>query len=192
MTDAKRELRRQVRAARGGLGLEARACAASAVAARLLSLPEIAGARAVLAYAATGEELDPAPVVAALRARGVRIAYPRVCGPGEISLHWAADEELRPGYCGILEPVENAESASIDDIDLVLVPGVAYDGSCRRLGMGGGFYDRLLPNLPAGSIAVGLAFDEQVVSEIPCESHDVALAIVVTPTRTLRRARRLG
>jgi 5-formyltetrahydrofolate cyclo-ligase len=109
-----------------------------------------------------------------------------------MSLHWAADEQLRPGYCGILEPAETAETASIEDVEMVLVPGVAYDGSCRRLGMGGGFYDRLLPNLPAGSITVGLAFDEQVVSEIPCEPHDVALAIVVTPTRTLRRARPVG
>jgi 5-formyltetrahydrofolate cyclo-ligase len=192
MTSEKRRVRGEARSARNGIGPEARDAAARAVAARALALPEVAGARGVLAYAATGEELDPARLVSALRGAGARVAYPRVCGPGRIALHWAAEADLARGYCGILEPGEDADTAAEADIDLVLVPGVAFDEACGRLGMGGGFYDRLLPRLQPGTTAIGLAFDEQVVSEVPVESHDVPLGIVVTPTRTLRRGKSPG
>jgi 5-formyltetrahydrofolate cyclo-ligase len=139
----------------------------------------------VLAYAATAEELDPAPLIAMLRAHGARIAYPRVTGPGALALHWCDDEgELAPGHCGIAEPFAEAPEAAVNELDLVLVPGTAFDGSCQRIGMGGGFYDRLLPDLGADAPAIGLAFDEQIVEEVPTETHDVPLSAVVTPTRT--------
>jgi len=184
--DAKREVRSQARAARQGLDPEARAKASEAVAARVLELPETAFVRTVLTYAAMPEELDPSPLVAGLRARGARIAYPRVCAPGALTLHWVEEGGLAPGFCGILEPAEDSAQAHIDEFHLVLVPGTAFDASCRRLGMGGGFYDRLLSGRNAGSLALGLAFDEQVVADVPCEPHDIALDAVVTPTRTLR------
>jgi 5-formyltetrahydrofolate cyclo-ligase len=179
------------RAARSAFPRETRAVAAQAVAARALALPGAKDARAVLAYAATAEELDPAPLVAALRARGARIAYPRVTGPGELALHRCDDEgELSPGYCGILEPDAGAETVEAAELDLVLVPGTAFDVACGRLGMGGGFYDRLLPLLREGALAVGLAFDGQVVAAVPTEAHDVSLDAVVTPTRTILPGRR--
>lgn len=186
MTTEKREVRGATRAARVGVRPEARAAAAVAVAERALATARVAGARGVLAYAATSEELDPAPLVAALRARGARVAYPRVAGPGALTLHWCDDESaLAPGYCGIAEPSASAAEALPGDLDLVLVPGAAFDPACGRLGMGGGFYDRLLPQLPPGALAVGLAFDEQMVDRVPSEPHDVRLSAVFTPTRTI-------
>ena len=182
----KHEVRTAARAARSGVTGEARAAAASAVAERAIALQGVADARAVLAYAATPEELDPSPLVSALRARGARVAYPRVCGPGALALHWCDEEnDLTPGYCGIAEPSEAAPVAEPHEIDLVLVPGTAFDEACGRLGMGGGFYDRLLPQLAPGALAIGLAFDEQLVAEVPAEAHDVPLGAVVTPTRTI-------
>jgi 5-formyltetrahydrofolate cyclo-ligase len=160
------------------------------VAARALELPAIGAATSVLAYAATPEELDPSPLVNALRARGVRVAYPRVIGPGELALHWCRnDGDLAPGYCGILEPIADTPSATETDFDVVLVPGTAFDPACGRLGMGGGFYDRLLPLLRDDALSLGLAFDEQVVDKVPAEAHDIPLGAVVTPTRTLLRKR---
>lgn len=182
----KHQVRTAARAARSGVTGEARAAAASAVAERALALPGVTGARAVLAYAATPEELDPSALVAALRAHGARIAYPRVCGPGALALHWCDDEnDLVPGYCGIAEPSEAAAEAESHEIDLVLVPGTAFDAACGRLGMGGGFYDRLLPQLAPDAVTIGLAFDEQIVAEVPAEAHDIPLGAVVTPTRTI-------
>jgi 5-formyltetrahydrofolate cyclo-ligase len=189
MPEPKHALRRKARAARDGISAEARADASHRVAERALAVPEIASARGVLAYAATPQELDPSPLLAALRERGARVAYPRVCGPGGLTLHWSDTGDLAPGYCGILEPHESAEPAAFADLDVVLVPGVAFDEACCRLGMGGGFYDRLLPAMRPDTLRVGLAFDEQVVPTVPTEEHDVSLDAVVTPTRTLRPGR---
>lgn len=185
MEHEKDRVRSQARAARSALSAEQREAASMAVAERLLAMDEVAAVRAVLAYAATMEELDPAAAVEALRARGARIAYPRVCGPGEMSVHWAEPGELAPGYCGLLEPSAEAAEALASEIDLVLVPGVAFDEQCHRLGMGGGFYDRFLAALHPGALVIGLAFDEQIVERVPREEHDMRLDAVVTPTQVL-------
>lgn len=188
MSDApdKSSVRKATCAARRVIPAHARTRASTQVAERLLALPGVATARTVLAYAATPEELDVGPTLDALRERGARVAFPRVCAPGELSLHWVTGpESLAPGYCGIAEPVPDAETADPSEIDLALVPGAAFDAACHRLGMGGGFYDRLLPRLRADALKVGVAFDEQIVDAVPTEGHDVALDAIVTPTRTL-------
>jgi 5-formyltetrahydrofolate cyclo-ligase len=186
--DSKADTRTRAREARRALTPRMRLSASAAIAERALELPEVAGARAVLAYAALPEEADPAALVVALRSRGARVALPRVCGPGTLALHWVDDDrELEPGHAGIPEPPASCDRASPDDFDLVLVPGVAFDVSCARLGFGGGFYDALLPTLPAHTATVALAFDEQVLDAVPCEAHDERVAIVVTPSRVFRR-----
>jgi len=186
--ERKHAVRMAGRAARSAFPRDARAVAAQAVAARALEIPAVADAHRVLAYAATRAELDPAPLVRALRARGAHVAYPRVTAPGEMALHWCDDEgDLAPGYCGIFEPAANTPSADAPEFDLILVPGTAFDEACGRIGMGGGFYDRLLPLLNTDALTLGLAFDEQIVEKVPLEAHDMPLSAVVTPTRTLTR-----
>jgi 5-formyltetrahydrofolate cyclo-ligase len=188
MARDKAAAREVARAARQGVSATRREEAAASIARRLAALPELGGARAALAYAATAEEVDAGPAVEVLRSHGVRVAFPRVCGPGALSMHWVeATESLAAGYCGIREPVEGAPEAHPDEIDLVLVPGTAFDEECCRLGMGGGYYDRLLARLGQRVVAIGLAFDEQITGPLPREPHDVRLSAVVTPTRTLRR-----
>jgi 5-formyltetrahydrofolate cyclo-ligase len=176
------------RAARRAVSAEDRPRHAEAAAERLLALPEISRARTVLAYAATPEEIDPALAVAALRSRGAIIALPRVTGPGRLVLHRVdPGTRLVPGPFGLLEPPEESPTVPPGEIDVAIVPGVAFDGACRRIGHGGGFYDRL-NSMMEGAVTVGLAFDEQVLGEVPCEDHDVCVDILVTPSRTLRRA----
>jgi 5-formyltetrahydrofolate cyclo-ligase len=189
--DSKSDMRARARAARTALSADARRGASEAVADRALALPEVARARSVLAYAALPEEIDPAPLVSALRARGARIALPRVCGPGTLSLHWVEEgADLAPGTMGIPEPDEACAWAGPHDFDLVVVPGVAFDASCARLGFGGGFYDAFLPILPKTAVTVALAFDEQLVDVVPCEAHDTRVDAVVTPSRVHRRTDR--
>lgn len=186
--DAKAALRAEVRAARAAVPPEARDAASRTVADRALGLPEVAAARAVLAYAALPEEIDPAPLVASLRAAGARVALPRVCEPGVMSLHWVdAGADLEPGAMGIREPDASCAWARPEDFDLVIVPGVAFDASCARLGFGGGFYDALLPIIPSRAATIALAFDEQLVDEVPCEEHDARVDAVVTPSGVHRR-----
>jgi 5-formyltetrahydrofolate cyclo-ligase len=186
---SKAELRALVRAARAAVPEPARRDAAIRDAAGAVGLTGVVGARGVLSYCATPEELDPSPLTRRLSQSGARIAYPRVCAPGELTLHWGDACELEPGYCGLLEPPAGSEEATLAEIGLVLVPGVAFDAECRRLGMGGGFYDRLLAALPPTTLRLALAFDEQIVDEVPSEAHDVTLDAVVTPRRIFRRGK---
>ena len=190
LNEKKSELRAHMRDVRRLLDDTCRAGLSTAICERLLGLPELAGCLGVLAYHATAEEADPAGALSALSALGVRVAMPRVAGPGELGLHWVDEaSELAPGAYGILEPSESAPSVHIGDIDAAIVPGLAFDSSGSRLGFGGGYYDRLLPLLPHGTPTIGLAFDEQVVESVPVGPGDAAVAIVVTPTRTLRAAK---
>ncbi|MBS3956919.1 MAG: 5-formyltetrahydrofolate cyclo-ligase [Clostridiales bacterium] len=164
-----------------------RAHLAATAATRLLALPEIAGARTVLAYAACAEEIDPASAITALRERGTAIAYPRLAGPGRLTLHLVIDDTtLVTGAFEIREPPPGAPEISPTEIDAVIVPGVAFDTACERVGHGAGYYDRLLPTLDR-AFTVGYAFDEQVLDAIPAEDHDFRLDALVTPTKTLRR-----
>ena len=181
----------RVRAREARAGLEPAVCRAhaSALASALLALPELAGARTVLAYASLPAELDPARTVSALRLRGVAVAYPRIESPGTLGLHLVAHEvELIAGPFGLAQPSEHAPRAPHDSIDAVIVPGVAFDECGRRLGYGGGYYDRLLPALRSDCVRIGVAYDEQLLPRIPAQEHDVDVDIVVTPTRVIRAA----
>jgi 5-formyltetrahydrofolate cyclo-ligase len=189
--DAKASLRQTARTARQSLSPEARRTASHAIAERALELPELSGATAVLVYGASPEEADPAALEQALRKRGVRIGYPRVAGACTLGLHWVDGADLlTTGAFGLIEPTADAPAASLAEITAIIVPGVAFDGSCNRLGFGGGFYDQLLGSSASLPPTIGLAFDEQIVAEVPCDGHDRPVDIVVTPTRTLRRATR--
>jgi 5-formyltetrahydrofolate cyclo-ligase len=185
---AKATLRGRIRAARAGLSSVQREAAAEAVATQASALPELEGASVVLGYHALPEELDPAPLLQMMRARGARIALPRVADHGELTLHWVdEDGVLTPGAFGILEPSAAAPGPRLDHVDVVIVPGVAFDARCTRLGLGGGFYDRLLDGLPSAARAVALAYDVQMVEIVPACELDRAVHVVVTPTRVHRR-----
>ncbi len=185
-SEDKCDVRVRGRAARQGVAAEDRSLYAAAASERLLALPELATARLVLAYGATPEEIDPALAVAELRRRGLVVAFPRITGPERLTLHRVDDDSsLVKGPFGLLEPDENTPVVDAGDIDVAIVPGVAFDISCRRVGHGGGYYDQLLPAL-SHALVVGLAFDCQVFERIPAHDHDVGMDVLVTPSRTLR------
>lgn len=179
-------IRARIRAARQGLPAEERAPLARSAAGRALALPELADVTHVLGFAAAPEELDPAPLLEALRARGAVVCLPRIAGPGALSLHVCeVSDRLQPGPFGLLQPSPDAEEAYADRIDLVIVPGVAFDAGGRRLGFGGGYYDRLLAGMPHAT-RLALAYDAQLIARVPTEAHDEPVDLIVTPTRVLR------
>lgn len=181
-------LRAHARKARQGLSDAERASAAEAISERVLSLLEGVRVRSVLGYVATAEEADPAPVLAALENAGARVALPRVTGPARLALHWVThSDELVAGAFGILEPADGLPVAHPAEIDVALVPGVAFDAACNRLGYGGCFYDNLLPLLRPDALKIGLAFDVQLLETVPAEEHDVVLDWVVTPGAAYRK-----
>ena len=187
---AKHAARRRAREARDCLDLAVCREHASSIASYLLALEELGGAATVLAYAALPAELDPSLAIEALRARGVRVAYTRIEAPGVLGMHVVDDEaELIPGPLGIRQPAADAPRVRHDEIDAVIVPGVAFDEHGARLGYGGGYFDQLLVLLRPDCARIGIAYDEQLLEEIPREEHDEHVDIVVTPTRVIRPTR---
>ena len=94
------------------------------------------------------------------------------------------DADVAPGQFGIREPAAHCAELSADEIDLVLAPGVAFDRAGWRLGRGRGFYDRLLASI--SGVKCGVAFDIQIVSDLPVVEHDQRVNFVLTPTEWIK------
>jgi 5-formyltetrahydrofolate cyclo-ligase len=176
---AKRLLRSRLLAARALLSPAEREAAGAALAARVTALPEVASAAVVAAFVGVGAEPPTLPLLAALAPRAVLL--PLLLA--DASLGWGAyDGTLVPGPRGLLEP--RSGGRALAEADVVIVPGVAFDGSGGRLGRGGGSYDRALAAVRVP--VVGLAYDTEVVDAVPVEPHDARADVVVTPARVLR------
>jgi 5-formyltetrahydrofolate cyclo-ligase len=188
---AKRALRAQVLAARDALPAAARAAAAAAIARTIVDLPSFVAARTVSLTLPFGTEWDTLPVALAALAAGKTVALPRIDRSARrLALHAIRDPaaEVVRGGRGIPEPAAGCPVVATGSVDWVLVPGVAFDRAGRRLGYGGGFYDRLLPLLPAATPRIAGALELQVVARVPAGPQDVAVSIVVTESRTIEAA----
>jgi 5-formyltetrahydrofolate cyclo-ligase len=161
--------------------------AARAALRRLAAWPEFQAARTLAVYLSQPGEADTAPVLRRARGAGVRLAAPRWDARGRV-YHFAwldEDAPVRPGPLGILEPGPRAPAVRPGELDLILVPGLAFDGFGGRLGRGGGYYDRLLAEHPG--FRVGWAVDAQWSEPpLPCEPHDARMDGVVTDARDWR------
>lgn len=183
MTDPRRRERQAARAARNAfvaaLAPATRRALEAALAARLL--PHLGPPGVLGTYWAAGDEVDPRPIEAAAAALGWRLAFPKVTGPHPLDFHLATGADLAPGFRGIPEPAESAPRAHPD---VLLVPLLAADRAGNRLGQGGGHFDRTLAALRARGplLAIGLAWDMQLVAQLPVAPWDQPLDALATPT----------
>ena len=193
LREAKFALRRRVLAARDALPADARTAAAAAIVGRIVALPSFAGARTALLTLPFRNEWDTRPLVTAALAAAKSVAMPRVNGARRmLELHAIADPErdVVAGPQGIPEPRPQCAPVALDAIDWVLVPGVAFDRGGRRLGYGGGYYDRLLPLLPPRVPRIAGAFHVQIVDRVPAGPHDIAVDAIITERETIVPDRR--
>jgi 5-formyltetrahydrofolate cyclo-ligase len=163
---------------------EERAAASAQARAALAAQALWKEAQSVLFFAPLPEELDVWPLLAAALAAGKKVALP--CFVAETRTYVACqiqnpETDLEVGHFGIREPGQQCSRLSSNRLDLILVPGVAFDLQGRRLGRGKGYYDALLTAL--SGTACGVAFDQQIVTEVPVEPHDVRVNCLLTPTR---------
>ena len=181
----KDEVRRRVRAARRDRRPEERRAAATALADRVLALPELGAARTVAAYVSTATEPGTLPLRTALRGRGVRVLLPVLRADDD--LDWAVDDgPLEPGRRPtIAEPTGARLGAdSIGQAAVVVCPATAVAVDGTRLGHGGGSYDRALAR--TGALVVALVHDDELVEALPRDPHDRPVHVAVTPGRTVR------
>lgn len=185
---AKQALRGRVLAERDDLPAGARAADSCAIGSRIEALPSLAPARTLLLTLPFRSEWDTRPLAIRALAGGKRVVVPRVDRDARmLRLHAVADldVDIVAGYLGIPEPRDTLPQVDPAEVDWLLVPGVAFDAAGRRLGYGGGFYDRLLPLVRAGVPRIAGAFDLQIVDEVPAGPQDRRVDAVVSPTRTL-------
>jgi len=136
----------------------------------------------ILAYYPFKSELDTRIIIKRSMGHGKKIALPRV-NKKKLEIFYIKNlpEDLKTGIHGIMEPLPLiCEKAFLKDIDLVIVPGVGFDPDMNRIGYGGGFYDRLLRDIPDRVSKIALAFDTQVIDHIPVSEHDIKVDIIIT------------
>lgn len=173
----KTELRKEIRQRRRALPSAERGRAARAAARHLARACRLLRARHVAAYVGFADEIDTAPALRLLREQGCRVYVPKIAGARlRFSLLGGA---LRRNRYGIAEP---AVLRLPPRLDLIVLPLVGFDAQGRRLGMGGGYYDRLLARARATRrpLRVGYAFAAQEARAVPVAAHDVRLDAVIT------------
>lgn len=187
---SKKQLRGESLSRRDSLSEREIAEKSGRIAERLWSLPEYKAARTVLFYASIRSEVATGEMIKRALEEGRAVCLPRVDGAkGALDIYRVKNPEndLAPGTWGIPEPVPGGcEAVSPEEIALAVVPGAAYDRTGNRLGFGGGYYDLFMPRLKAGTPRVAVAFDLQVVGEVPAGERDQKVDIIVTESETIR------
>lgn len=178
---AKAEARQESRARLESMPVAVREEGSRRIVAGVRAQPIWREAKRVLLFAPIQLEPDVRGLCEVGMKEGKQICLPRWDGREYVAAWmkrgWA---DCVAGQFGILEPCSDGETLSLNPLDLVLVPGIAWTRCGLRLGRGKGYYDRLLA--ATGGIHCGVAFDEQVVAELPFEAHDVRVEFLFTPS----------
>ena len=187
----KRALRRRLLRRLRGQKEAARRTKSRAIARRLRRLKSYREARILLSYAAFDGEVETRPILRQALADGKRMAVPVTLTSGKRLLAVQVSDPERDlrgkGPFGIPQPVQmSRRGVKLRDLDMILVPGVAFDRGGHRLGRGGGYFDRFLSRVPPSVWRVGLAFDFQLKKKLPVEGHDLPMCAVITEKRTVR------
>ncbi len=183
--ESKKEIRQRIRRERARMDKERWIQDTDRIAAAVISHPWFLRERDLYIYIDCKGEVGTGRIIAAAFERGKNVWVPRVEGDAMLFCRIRGMDELKPGTYGILEPT-GMESPKGEE-GLMVMPGVAFDEACHRVGYGGGFYDRYLAkHRKLRRMAVGFEF--QVLDEVPCEEYDVCPEILVTERRVIGAA----
>ncbi len=159
---------------------------------RLVSLPQYASARTVLCYVSFRSEVATHEFIARLWADGKRVVVP-YCASQHLELFCLGSfSDLEPGTLGILEPKaelreQRDRCVQVQEIHLLVIPGLAFDRQCGRLGYGKGYFDRLLTGARSDALLAAVAFECQLFPAVPMRPYDVRVDAVVTEVDIYRR-----
>ena len=174
----KQGLRAQMRAKRNGLPPNSYAQKSAQIRDKLESLEQFKKSEHILVYLSKEKEVDSHALVRELIHSHKEVYAPKVNGRDLHAYKINRWEELEPGHFDVLEPIHKHQKIPLSQLDLILVPGIAFTPDGHRIGYGKGYYDGLLKDMDA--IKIGLAFEEQMVDEFPTEDHDIPVDIVIT------------
>ena len=175
--EEKRRLRQELRERLKRLGAEEGRRKSERIQAKLLRHPQFKGSRSVLVYVASESEVQTDSILERAKEKGKRIYLPRIDSEKEIlqMIEMREGETLRPNPYGILEPpFERSRLGDPLSLDLAIVPGLGFNAKGFRLGRGKGYFDKFLSQAKQ-AYKIGLAFECQIMEEIPHEESDVVL-----------------
>lgn len=155
-----------------------------------LETQEYHHARGLVVYAPIHNEVDTEQIVHAALESGKKIAFPAVVHHGLVFREVTEISSMKKGAFGILEPCSTGKPFQLEDADIFILPGIAFDVTGHRIGYGKGYYDKTLHRLEGQGRLVGLCYDFQLVDRIAGESHDVKMDVIITEKRIIRSANR--
>lgn len=178
----KEALRKEMREQRDRLSAEEIRKLTEGCLSQLNTMTEFQESTWVYSYMAIGSEVDTIYIIPEIMKMGKRVAVPKVEGETIAFYEITSIKDCKPGAWGILEPV--SYKAPAQEKGLILIPGLAFDQKGNRLGYGGGFYDRYLQQ-HQDCTSVALAYEMQLMDEVPGEAHDQQVEYIVTPDRII-------
>lgn len=179
----KKELRRTLRTIPGGKDLARE----QQIRAQMLGHPWYREAACVMGYLSIGYEVEIFPVLKAALASGKRVFVPR-CYEGGVmdAVEIFGPEDLEAGMFGILEPKAERKVENPEVLDLIFVPGMAFDRDCNRLGRGAGYYDRFLERA-SNAKTIGICVSERVLQQVPTDLYDRKMDALITENGLIHR-----
>jgi 5-formyltetrahydrofolate cyclo-ligase len=186
----KKQFRSEIMQTLATMSAEASAKASQAACKQLIGQREFADAGTVMIFLPMPGEIDARRVAQDAWAAGKRVAVPKVAAGAQglmeaIEIHSLEAADLAVNRWGIHEPTSNRPLGT-NELDLIVVPGLAYDQYGNRLGRGGGYYDRFIKRAPDGIRLCGLAFARQLLDELPTNPYDQPVHMLATETDFLR------
>ncbi|WP_394822865.1 5-formyltetrahydrofolate cyclo-ligase [Pendulispora albinea] len=192
----KAELRKRMRGLRATTPESACAARSSQIVARLREMPALREARSVALFwpIEARREVDLRSLDQELRAKNVRLFYPTIDGESLVMTFKLVPDvaQLAEAGFGFAEPASDAEAAREGELDAIVVPALAVDPAGYRIGYGKGYYDRTLPRFAPPAVTIAVAYDFQLISEVPITEGDVSVDWIVTDQRGWRAQNQQG
>lgn len=177
--EEKQLLRKTIRAAERELPQSYKDRSSAEICAHLSAMPEYLAADTVFAFVGTVREIDTTAFLEDVLARGKRLCVPLCVGDGLMDLHHITSlEQLNTGAYGIREPAEDTPIVPVDEVDFAVIPCLSCSHGGKRLGQGGGFYDRFLAKYRSAAVLV--CRERLTREELPVEPHDLPIPWVLT------------
>lgn len=184
----KKTIRKEILRKRDSIQPEIRQIKDRLIMDKVISLPDFLKAKTIFYFASFRSEVNTLPQIEEALRSGKRIVLPKVDNANKrLKLYEILNtDEIKLGFWGIPEPEAIPErERDINEVDLVIMPGVAFDTQGTRLGYGAGYYDKLLSGLKRNIPLIAIAYEEQIVDTLPSEDHDVRIDMIVTDKRII-------
>ncbi|MBQ6584181.1 MAG: 5-formyltetrahydrofolate cyclo-ligase [Alistipes sp.] len=176
MTKSKSDIRRAAKSAVKALSAQQKADKSTLILSRIASSESIKSAKTVALYASLSDEVQSFELIELL-SQTKRVVLPRVAGD-DMDFYPYTPSSLKVGAFGIEEP-QGSEPISPDEIDVIVVPGVAFTTDGKRCGRGKGYYDKYLSRSGFRAIKIGVCYTEQLAEDIPNEPHDIVMDYMI-------------